>query len=58
MKTLLSIASILILTLAAISTAGYRPDAGDWFTAAMVAALFGFALNDAVRSTRLTRRYL
>ncbi|MFA5057206.1 MAG: hypothetical protein WC485_03765 [Opitutaceae bacterium] len=56
MKTLFSILFTLMLTVAAISTDAYRPDGGDWFTAAAVAVLFGFALNDGRRPRRLGLR--
>jgi hypothetical protein len=52
MKTLLSILSILALTMAAMSLDTYQLDVGDWLTAAMVAAMFGFALNDTQRAPR------
>jgi len=52
MKTLLSILSILLLTAAAMSLDTYRLDAGDWSMAAIVAVLFGFALNDVRRRER------
>ena len=52
MKTALSILSILVLTMAAISLDTYQLDVGDWFIAAVVAAMFGFALNDSHRSAR------
>ena len=52
MKTLLSILSILTLILAAMLLDAYQLDFGDWFIAAMVAAMFGFALNDTQRSPR------
>ena len=52
MKTLLSILSILTLTMAAMSLDTYQLDVGAWLTAAMVAAMFGFALNDTRRSPR------
>jgi hypothetical protein len=52
MKTLLSILSILTLIIAAMSLDTYQLDIGDWFTAAMVAVMFGFALNDTQRAPR------
>ena len=52
MKTLLSILSILTLIIAAMSLDTYHLDVGDWFTAAMVAVIFGFALNDTQRAPR------
>ena len=52
MKTSLSILSILVLTMAAISLDTHQLDVGDWFTAAMVAVMFGFALNDTQRAPR------
>jgi hypothetical protein len=52
MKTLLSILSILTLIIAAMSLDTYQLDVGDWFTAAMVAVIFGFALNDTQRAPR------
>ena len=58
MKTSLSILSILVLTMAAISLDTHQLDVGDWFTAAMVAAMFGFALNDSHRSARSCQRPL
>jgi hypothetical protein len=42
----------------AISLDAYPLDAGAWLTAAMVAALFGFAVNDTRRSVRLVPRAL
>jgi hypothetical protein len=56
MKTLLSILSILVLTITAISVDAYPLDAGAWLTAAIVAALFGFALNDSRRPARHSLR--
>jgi len=56
MKTLLSIGSILLLTVAAMSLDASALDAGDWLMAALVAALFGFALNDVRRCDRPSRR--
>ncbi len=56
MKTLLSILSILALTAAAMSLDATPLNAGDWFVAALVAVLFGFALNDARRRDRPFRR--
>lgn len=56
MKTSLSILSILVLTMAAISLDTHQLDIGDWFTATMVAAMFGFALNDSQRSARSYQR--
>ncbi|HUL53268.1 MAG TPA: hypothetical protein VLT83_07660 [Opitutaceae bacterium] len=50
MKTLFSTLSIFALTLAATSLDAYPLDGGTWLTAAMVAALFGLALNDSRRS--------
>ena len=58
MKTLLSVLSILVLTITAISVDAYPLDAGAWLTAAMVAALFGFALNDTRRPARLSPQAL
>jgi hypothetical protein len=58
MKTSLSILSILVLTMAAISLDTHQLDVGDWFTAAMVAAMFGFALNDSHRLARSCQRPL
>jgi hypothetical protein len=58
MKTLLSILSILVLTVTAISLDAYPLDAGAWLTAAMVAALFGLALNDSQRAVRHSPRAL
>ena len=58
MKTLLSIIFILVLTITAISVDAYPLDAGAWLTAAMVAALFGFALNDTRRPARLSPQAL
>ena len=52
MKTLISILSILALTMAAMSLDAYQLDFGDWFIAAMVAVMFGFALNDTQRAPR------
>ena len=56
MKTLLSTLSILALTVAAISLDAYPLDGGTWLTAAMVAALFGLALNDSPRAIGPARR--
>jgi hypothetical protein len=56
MKTLISTLSILALTLTAISLDAYPLDAGTWLTAAMVAALFGLALNDSRPSVRCAAR--
>jgi hypothetical protein len=58
MKTLLSILSILALTGAAMSLDTYRLDVGDWYMAALVAVLFGFALNDARQTQRSFHRFL
>ena len=58
MKTLLSILSIFTLTMAAISLDAYALDGGAWLTAAMVAALFGLALNDRRPSARYAARSL
>ena len=58
MKTLISTLSILALTLTAISIDAYPLDAGTWLTAAMVAALFGLALNDSRRPAGLALRSL
>jgi hypothetical protein len=58
MKTLLSILSILVLTAAAMSLDTYRLDVGDWYMAALVAGLFGFALNDARQTRRSFHRFL
>jgi len=46
MKTLLSVLFVLVLIVGAISADAYRLDFADWFVAAMVAAMFGLALND------------
>ncbi len=56
MKTLLSIAAVLLLTVAAMSLDASALDAGDWLMAGLVAALFGFALNDVRRRDRPSRR--
>jgi hypothetical protein len=56
MKTLLSIFFISMLTMAAVSLDTYQLDLADWFTAVMVAAMFGIALNDTQRSSRFFRR--
>jgi len=56
MKTLLSIGSILLLTGAAMSLDASTLNGGDWLMAALVAALFGFALNDVRRLDRPSRR--
>jgi len=56
MKTLLSIGSVLFLTAGAMSLDSTRLDGGDWVMAILVAALFGFALNDARRKDRPFRR--
>ncbi len=46
MKTLFSILFILGLIVGAIAADAYHPDFADWFAAAMVAVMFGLALND------------
>ncbi len=56
MKTLLSTVLILFLTAAAMSLDATPLNGGDWFMAALVAALFGFALNDVRRTDRPFRR--
>jgi hypothetical protein len=56
MKTLISTLSILALTVAAIALDAYPLDGGAWLTAAIVATLFGFALNDSPRAIGLARR--
>ncbi len=56
MKTLFSITSILALTAAAMSLDASPLDGGDWIMAALVAILFGFALNDVRRTDRPFRR--
>ncbi len=56
MKTLLSIGSILLLMAATMSLDSSPLDAGDWVMAALVAVLFGFALNDVRRTDRPFRR--
>ena len=58
MKTLVSTLSIFALTLAATSLDAYPLDGGTWLTAAMVAALFGLALNDSRRATADAARSL
>jgi hypothetical protein len=49
MKTLLSILSILALTLTVMWLDAGRLDAGVWFMALAVSALYGMALNDGSR---------
>ncbi|MDD2765463.1 MAG: hypothetical protein PHE83_15990 [Opitutaceae bacterium] len=52
MKTLLSLLSVLLLIVAAVSLDAYQLDAGILFSALTVAALFAFALNDNRRLRR------
>jgi hypothetical protein len=56
MKTLLSILSTLVLITGAISLDAYRLDFGSCAMAAMVAVMFGLALNDGRRAPRLQPR--
>ena len=53
MKTLLSLLSILVLLMAAISLDAYQLDAGVVFSAVAVTALFAIALNDSRRPERI-----
>jgi len=53
MKTILSILSILVVLLGTTLADAGRPDLSDWFVVAMVAALFGLAMNDHGRPARL-----
>ncbi len=46
MKTIFSILSVLALIVGAIAADAYHPDFADWSVAAMVAVMFGLALND------------
>ncbi|MGA2444605.1 MAG: hypothetical protein ABSG50_04130 [Opitutaceae bacterium] len=53
MKTLLSLLSIFVLLMAAVSLdASYQLDAGVIFSVVAVAALFAIALNDSRRPER------
>jgi hypothetical protein len=56
MKTLLSILSTTVLIIGAISLDAYRLDIGDCAMVAMVAVMFGLALNDGSRAPRLQQR--
>ena len=53
MKTILSILFILTLLAGTTLADAARLDLSDWFIVAMVAALFGLALNDHGRPARL-----
>jgi hypothetical protein len=52
MKTILSILSVLALILGATLADASRLDIAVWVNAAMVAAMFGLALNDHGRPAR------
>ncbi len=53
MKTLLSVLFVLVLVVGAISADAYHLDFADWSVAAMVAAMFGLALNDRRAPARI-----
>jgi hypothetical protein len=55
MKTLLSVLSTTVLIIGTISLDASRLDFGNCAMAAMVAVMFGLALNDGSRAPRLQR---
>ncbi|HUJ44521.1 MAG TPA: hypothetical protein VLW52_13045 [Opitutaceae bacterium] len=56
MKTLIFTLSILALTMTAIALDAYPLDGSAWLTAALVAMLFGCAVNDSPRTIGAVRR--